>query len=170
MRAGRACDSGIWCGRFRDELAECVACCSAPLLPCADPRERAGLYWGYTTRIVPSLAALLDPAQCPFEGGYDLTVGTSGVLALQGVMFLCALSAACAMVGMRAAVRACVANAAHPTPPSCLLCLPRFAERGEQAPPCELRLAPARHMLVVFGGPQVRSCCPAGQLYLRHWC
>ncbi|PRW60255.1 methyltransferase C9orf114 [Chlorella sorokiniana] len=43
----------------------------------SDPRERAGLYWGYTTRIVPSLAALLDPAKCPFEGGYDLTIGTS---------------------------------------------------------------------------------------------
>ena len=26
-------------------------------------------------------------------------------------------------------------------------------------PPCELRLAPSRHLLVVFGGPQVRSCC-----------
>lgn len=49
-----------------------------PATPSADPRERAGLYWGYTTRIAPSLAALTDPAHCPFEGGYDLTVGTSG--------------------------------------------------------------------------------------------
>lgn len=51
---------------------------SLPDAPSADPRQRAGLYWGYTTRIAPSLAALTDAAQCPFEGGYDLTVGTSG--------------------------------------------------------------------------------------------
>ncbi|PSC74008.1 methyltransferase C9orf114-like protein isoform X2 [Micractinium conductrix] len=40
-----------------------------------DPRERAGLYWGYLTRMAPSLAALRE--QCPFSGGYDLVVGTS---------------------------------------------------------------------------------------------
>ena len=68
----------------------CCRCCrSAPFacfLPatlcllrcprCADPRERAGLYWGYLTRMAPSLAALRE--QCPFSGGYDLVVGTSG--------------------------------------------------------------------------------------------
>lgn len=40
-----------------------------------DPRERGGLYWGYITRIAPSLQAMLE--QCPFYGGYSLTVGTS---------------------------------------------------------------------------------------------
>ena len=59
------------------QIKNCLPSACFPTHP-ADPRERAGLYWGYTTRIVPSLAALLDPAQCPFEGGYDLTVGTSG--------------------------------------------------------------------------------------------
>ena len=98
MRAGRACGNCSWCCRCRDELAECVACCSAAPLPCADPREQAGLYWGYTTRIVPSLAALLDPAQCPFEGGYDLTVGTSGALAAgsaRGYVPVCLLCCVC---------------------------------------------------------------------------
>ncbi|KAI3429714.1 hypothetical protein D9Q98_005799 [Chlorella vulgaris] len=40
-----------------------------------DPREKAGLYWGYITRIAPSLQAMVN--QCPFPGGYDMTVGTS---------------------------------------------------------------------------------------------
>ena len=42
----------------------------------ADPREKGGLYWGYITRMAPSLQALVE--QCPFPGGYDMTVGTSG--------------------------------------------------------------------------------------------
>lgn len=42
----------------------------------ADPREQGGHYWGYITRIAPGLAALRDG--CPFPGGYDLVVGTSG--------------------------------------------------------------------------------------------
>ncbi len=41
----------------------------------AEPRERAGRYWGYTVRVAPSLAAALE--ECPFPGGYDLTIGTS---------------------------------------------------------------------------------------------
>lgn len=40
-----------------------------------DPREKRGLYWGYITRIAPTLAAMAG--ECPFPGGYDLTVGTS---------------------------------------------------------------------------------------------
>ena len=44
-------------------------------VPPADPRTRLGLYWGYTVRIADSLShALRD---CPFPGGYDLTLGTS---------------------------------------------------------------------------------------------
>lgn len=38
---------------------------------------------------------------------------------------------------------------------------PPTTERGEQTPPCELRLAPFRHLLVVFGGPQVGTCSNA---------
>lgn len=39
------------------------------------PREKAGYYWGYSTRSASSLSAVLT--ECPFDGGYDLTIGTS---------------------------------------------------------------------------------------------
>lgn len=39
------------------------------------PREEAGYYWGYSTRSASSLSAVLT--ECPFDGGYDLTFGTS---------------------------------------------------------------------------------------------
>lgn len=39
------------------------------------PREEAGFYWGYSTRSASSLSAVLT--ECPFDGGYDLTIGTS---------------------------------------------------------------------------------------------
>ncbi|XP_019619428.1 PREDICTED: putative methyltransferase C9orf114 [Branchiostoma belcheri] len=39
------------------------------------PRTEAGLYWGYTVRLAPSLGAVFT--ESPFKGGYDLTIGTS---------------------------------------------------------------------------------------------
>ncbi|XP_046982251.1 putative methyltransferase C9orf114 isoform X2 [Schistocerca americana] len=39
------------------------------------PRAEMGVYWGYTVRVASSLSAVFT--QCPFEGGYDLTIGTS---------------------------------------------------------------------------------------------
>ncbi|MCJ1467907.1 hypothetical protein MMC07_006532 [Pseudocyphellaria aurata] len=39
------------------------------------PREEAGYYWGYSVRSASSISALLT--ECPFDGGYDLTFGTS---------------------------------------------------------------------------------------------
>lgn len=39
------------------------------------PREEAGYYWGYSVRSASSLSAVLT--ECPFDGGYDLTFGTS---------------------------------------------------------------------------------------------
>lgn len=39
------------------------------------PREKNGTYWGYTTRLAESINAVFD--SCPFEGGYDLKIGTS---------------------------------------------------------------------------------------------
>ena len=39
------------------------------------PREADGTYWGYTTRMASSINAVFD--ECPFEGGYDLKIGTS---------------------------------------------------------------------------------------------
>ncbi|KAF6222965.1 hypothetical protein HO133_001016 [Letharia lupina] len=48
-------------------LAEAVA-------PSA-PREEAGYYWGYSVRSASCISAVLT--ECPFDGGYDLTIGTS---------------------------------------------------------------------------------------------
>ena len=45
-----------------------------PVAPSA-PREEAGYYWGYSVRSAGSLSAVLT--ECPFDGGYDLTFGTS---------------------------------------------------------------------------------------------
>ncbi|KAF2738387.1 deoxyribose-phosphate aldolase 2 [Polyplosphaeria fusca] len=41
----------------------------------AAPREEAGYYWGYLTRRAESLSVVYQ--DCPFEAGYDLTIGTS---------------------------------------------------------------------------------------------
>lgn len=45
-----------------------------PVAP-MEPRTKVGLYWGYQARIAKSLHAVFQ--ECPFEGGYDFTVGTS---------------------------------------------------------------------------------------------
>ena len=39
------------------------------------PREERGYYWGYSIRPASSLSAVLT--ECSFDGGYDLTFGTS---------------------------------------------------------------------------------------------
>ena len=39
------------------------------------PREEGGYYWGYTIRRSESLSGVLT--ECPFDGGYDLSFGTS---------------------------------------------------------------------------------------------
>ncbi len=39
------------------------------------PREDNGMYWGYTTRLASSINDVFDG--CPFDGGYDLKIGTS---------------------------------------------------------------------------------------------
>ena len=39
------------------------------------PRDVEGIYWGYTTRLASSMNAIFE--ECPYEGGYDLKVGTS---------------------------------------------------------------------------------------------
>ena len=39
------------------------------------PREEAGLYWGYQTRLAAGLSHVWS--ESPFSGGYDLCVGTS---------------------------------------------------------------------------------------------
>ena len=39
------------------------------------PREEAGYYWGYSVRQAPSLSAVFT--ECPYDGGYDMSIGTS---------------------------------------------------------------------------------------------
>lgn len=39
------------------------------------PREEAGYYWGYSVRQAGSLGEVFT--ECPFDGGYDMSVGTS---------------------------------------------------------------------------------------------
>jgi predicted SPOUT superfamily RNA methylase MTH1 len=40
-----------------------------------EPREAEGYYWGYTVRRCESLSAVFT--ECPFDGGYSISVGTS---------------------------------------------------------------------------------------------
>lgn len=54
-----------------DSNTEPMATAVAP----SAPREEAGYYWGYSVRSASSLSAVLT--ECPFDGGYDLTFGTS---------------------------------------------------------------------------------------------
>jgi predicted SPOUT superfamily RNA methylase MTH1 len=39
------------------------------------PREESGYYWGYTVRKCSSLSSVFT--ECPYDGGYDLSYGTS---------------------------------------------------------------------------------------------
>lgn len=39
------------------------------------PREEAGYYWGYSTRLASSLSSVFT--ECPYDGGYDISIGTS---------------------------------------------------------------------------------------------
>lgn len=48
---------------------------SADVVSPSAPREEAGYYWGYNVRSAASLSAVLT--ECPYDGGYDLTIGTS---------------------------------------------------------------------------------------------
>ena len=41
----------------------------------SSPRIESGYYWGYDIRSASSLSAVLT--ECPFDGGYDITFGTS---------------------------------------------------------------------------------------------
>lgn len=41
----------------------------------AEPREEGGFFWGYNVRRADSLSAVFT--ECPFDGGYDMSIGTS---------------------------------------------------------------------------------------------
>ncbi|KAF2488810.1 DUF171-domain-containing protein [Lophium mytilinum] len=57
------------------ELYTNPAALSAEATSPAAPREEAGYFWGYTTRRCASLSAVFT--ECSFEGGYDVSIGTS---------------------------------------------------------------------------------------------
>lgn len=45
------------------------------LVPPYEPRQELGVYWGYTVRLAKSFNDIF--MQCPYEEGYDFTIGTS---------------------------------------------------------------------------------------------
>jgi methyltransferase len=57
--------------RFPNENTTAGAEATAPTAP----REESGFYWGYTVRRCSSISAVFT--ECEFEGGYDLSIGTS---------------------------------------------------------------------------------------------
>ncbi|KAK2808210.1 hypothetical protein FQN50_004951 [Emmonsiellopsis sp. PD_5] len=57
--------------KFRSEDASEGADAVSPTAP----REEAGYYWGYSVRRCNSLSSVFT--ECPFEGGYDMSFGTS---------------------------------------------------------------------------------------------
>ena len=59
------------CGLSDLRSDELVAAAVSP----SEPREEAGYYWGYTVRPASSLSNVFT--ESPFDGGYDLTFGTS---------------------------------------------------------------------------------------------
>ena len=48
---------------------------SAEAVAPSAPREETGYYWGYSVRSASCLSAVLT--ECPYDGGYDTTIGTS---------------------------------------------------------------------------------------------
>ena len=48
---------------------------AATVVPPREPREVAGLYWGFEVRLAKGLAAVWS--ECPFASGYDVSIGTS---------------------------------------------------------------------------------------------
>jgi predicted SPOUT superfamily RNA methylase MTH1 len=47
----------------------------AAVVDATAPKERDGYYWGYDVRVAENLTRLF--AACPYDGGYDITIGTS---------------------------------------------------------------------------------------------
>ena len=45
------------------------------VVPPSAPRTDSGLYWGYSVRIASSIGTVFT--ECPYKGGYDVTIGTS---------------------------------------------------------------------------------------------
>jgi predicted SPOUT superfamily RNA methylase MTH1 len=45
------------------------------IVPPTLPKSEAGIYWGYTVKLVSSLSEIF--LKCPYPNGYDYTIGTS---------------------------------------------------------------------------------------------
>lgn len=45
------------------------------LVPPYEPKQKLGVYWGYTVRFAKSFSDVFK--QCPYDEGYDFTIGTS---------------------------------------------------------------------------------------------
>lgn len=61
--------------KYEDDVQNTVEPRRATAVSPAAPRKDSGYYWGYTVRHCGSLSAVFT--ECSFEGGYDLSFGTS---------------------------------------------------------------------------------------------
>lgn len=61
------------------------------VVPPSEPRERLGLYWGYTVRIALGLQRVFKDAAVSKTGSYDLTIGERGVVVTRH-LYSCRLS------------------------------------------------------------------------------
>ena len=81
------------------------------VVPPREPLTKGGRYWGYRTRLAPSLSAVWS--QSPYKGGYDLTVGTSdkGTIVIDDPKFeIPSFSHLLVVFGGLAGIEDCVAN------------------------------------------------------------
>ncbi|KAJ2893221.1 deoxyribose-phosphate aldolase 2 [Zalerion maritima] len=62
-------------GRHTTNAIDSLLSSPATAVSPSHPREASGYYWGYTVRTSPSLSAVFT--ECPFDGGYDISIGTS---------------------------------------------------------------------------------------------
>lgn len=78
VKVDRALKEGIRCtvdlgtspAEFKSKKSKAVAKIVSP-----DAPRKAGQYWGYRTRLAPSISKVFS--ECPYPGGYDCTIGTS---------------------------------------------------------------------------------------------
>ncbi|XP_071948322.1 putative methyltransferase C9orf114 [Antedon mediterranea] len=59
----------------QDEPNDKLKYYSGKVVSPSSPRSEAGLYWGYSVRLAPSLGAIFS--QSPYPDGYDICIGTS---------------------------------------------------------------------------------------------
>lgn len=105
---------------------------AATVVPPREPRERLGMYWGYEVRLAKGLGAIWS--ECPYEGGYDTSLGTSehGI----AVAGLGGGGDAAAGESKNVGGSTSFGDGAH----------------GKRTGASEFALPPFRHLLLVFGG------------------